>query len=460
MAKSKNEINMTLGAMLPKIIRFAIPLIFSSILQILFHTADVIVAGRFAGETSLAAVGACSSIINLIVTLFIGLSLGATIVVSKYYGEKDYAGMQKATHTAILMSIICGLFLTVLGNVVAKPVLHMLGVPDDVIGLATSYMKIYFLGAPFNILYNFASGIMRSYGDTKSPLRFITVAGIVNVILNLVFVIYFKMAASGVALATVISHALSAIFATKALMHINNGCHLDLKQLRIHKQQLFMIIKAGVPAGLQSILFSISNVLVSSSVNSFGTMVVAGNSAAMSIGNFVYTSMHATSQSAVTVASQNYGAKEFKRILKGWGICAICVSVVGILTSAAAVIFADTLLSIYSTNPQVIECGKIRINYLVATYTLCGFMEVSVACLRGIGHAVLPMVVSIFGVCVFRVFWIYTIFAAYRSLPCLYISYPISWVLTGVVQTVLFFMCLRKKEMLYNKSLEENAIGE
>ena len=355
MATDKHEINMTYGNLTAKIIRFAIPLVFSGILQLLFHTADTVVVGRFAGEASLAAVGACGPIINLIVNVFMGFSAGATIVVSRYYGENSYDGMQKATHTAITMSLLIGLFLAVVGNLLTEFMLRLVGVPQEVTELATAYLRIYFTGIPFIMLYNFASGIMRSYGDTKRPLYYLIVAGFINVVLNLVFVIKFKMAASGVALATIISQAVSAYLTLRALAKLDNGCHLDIKKLRIHKQQFDMIIRAGIPAGLQSSMFGISNLLISSSVNSFGTIAVAGNAAASSIEGFVLMPENAMTQAAVTAVAQNSGAKNFKRIFKSWQICTVCVVVAMALLGCGALVFDRPLLSFFSDNEEVIQ---------------------------------------------------------------------------------------------------------
>ncbi|MBE7026539.1 MAG: MATE family efflux transporter [Ruminococcaceae bacterium] len=455
MASSKHEINMTQGNMVPKIIRFAIPLVFSGILQLLFHTADTVVVGRFAGEASLAAVGACGPVINLIVNAFIGFSTGATIVVSRYFGENSYEGMQKATHSAITMSVIIGAFIAILGNLVVDFMIKFVGMPEDVIPLGRVYLRIYFSGAPFIMLYNFASGIMRSYGDTKRPLYYLIVAGVINVVLNLVFVIEFKMNVAGVALATIISQAVSAYLTLRTLTKVENGCNLDLKKLCIHKKQFVMIVRAGIPAGLQSCMFNISNLLISSSVNSFGTIAVAGNAAASSVEGFILVAETAMTQAAVTATAQNYGAKKFKRAFKAWQICTVCVIVAMLLLSVVALAFAKPILSAFSDNEAVLEIGVRRLFYIVPLYMMCGVMDIAVSSLRGIGYYIAPMMVSVFGICVFRVLWIYTVFAYYRTLPCLYISYPVSWMLTGAVQIVLFMICLKKQEKQYNESLKE-----
>ena len=452
MAKNKHEIDMTQGNMLGKIIRFSVPLIFSGALQLLFHTADTVVVGRFASEDALAAVGACGSITTLLVNIFMGFSAGATILISRYFGEKNFDGMQKATHTAITMSIIIGVILAIFGNLLSDFMLRLVGVPADIIGLASVYIKIYFAGTPFIMLYNFAAGIMRSYGDTKSPLYYLIIAGIINVILNLIFVIYFHMSAAGVSLATIISQAVSALLILRTLTKVDNGCRLSFKDLRIHKQQFVMIVSAGLPSGLQSAMFNISNLLIASSINSFGTIAVASTAAASSVEGFVLVAENALTQAAVTATAQNYGAKNFKRIFKAWRTCTVCVVAIMFSVSMVGVIFAPQFISIFSASEEIIAEGAIRLRCIVPLYALCGVMDVAVGCLRGMGYYIMPMIVSVFGICVFRVAWIYTIFAVYRSLPCLYISYPASWALTGMVQVTLFMVCLKKQRKLYNQS--------
>ena len=395
MSKNKHEIDMTHGNMTSKIIRFSVPLIFSGIIQRLFHVADTVVVGRFAGEASLAAVGSCGSLINLIVGLFTGLSLGATIVVSNYFGEKNRDGMEKATHTAVTMSFLSGVLLAIIGNIIAGPVLRLMGAPDDVIGLATLYIKIYFLGMPFDMAYNFASGIMRSYGDTKRPLYYLFTAGIINVILNLIFVIALKMDVAGVALATIISQAVSAALVLRALAKIDNGCHLDFKKLSIHKKELSMMVRAGIPAGLQSCMFSLSNTIVQSALNSLGTIAVAGYSAASSVTSFVFAVSNALASTAVTVSAQNYGYKDFKRILKGWRVCQVYSFVLLAFMGVVLYVFARPLLLLFTNNEDVMSYGFLLIYLYAPLFVLSGAMEMSVACLRGMGCTTLPMIVSV-----------------------------------------------------------------
>ena len=445
MAGDRNEINFTHGAMLGKIIRFAVPLVLSGILQLLFNSADMIVVGKFSGDSSLAAVSATSTITNLLINLFIGLSLGATVTVSRYFGKGHGEGMQKSAHTAVTLSFLCGLFLAVLGNLLAVPLLRFTGVPADIFPKSELYLRIIFAGMPFNMLYNFSSGIMRAYGDTKKPLIFLSIAGVINVCLNLFFVIVCGMDVAGVATATITSQAVSAFLVLKALTKVENGCRIHLNKLRIHKEQLKMILAAGIPSGLQSCMFSISNILIQTSINSFDTLTIAGSGAAGSIEGYVYVSMNAFSSTAVTMSSQNYGAGKIKRILKGWGLCLLCTTLTGLALGWTVIAFSKPLATLFVSDATSITKAMERVLYVISLYFLCGCMEVSTGVTRGMGYYVHPMILSIFGVCVFRISWIYTIFAKIHTLPCLYISYPISWALTFVIQSVIFVILAKKK---------------
>ena len=445
MAGDRNEINFTYGAMLGKIIKFAVPLMLSGILQLLFNSADMIVVGKFSGDHALASVSATSTITNLLINLFIGLSLGATVTVSRYFGKGHGEGMQKSAHTAVTLSFLCGLFLAVLGNILAVPLLKFTGVPTEILPYSTLYLRIIFAGMPFNMLYNFSSGIMRAYGDTKKPFLYLSIAGVINVCLNLFFVIVCHMSVEGVATATITAQAISAFLVLRALTKVDNGCRIHIKKLCIHKEQLKMILAAGIPSGLQSCMFSISNILIQSSINSFGANVIAGSGAGGSIEGYVYVSMNAFGNAAVTMSSQNYGAHKIRRILKGWLLCLACVSIAGVLVSWTAVFFSKPLVGLFVSNPEVIAIGMERLFYIGILYFLCGCMEVSTGVTRGMGYYIHPMIISVFGVCVFRVLWIYTAFAKIHTLPCLYISYPISWILTFLIQSTIFVILVNKK---------------
>ena len=445
----KYEIDMCHGPLLGKILVIYIPLMLSGILQLLFNAADIIVVGQFAGNESLAAVGSTGALINLIINLFIGLSVGANVLVARYYGANQQAELKEMVQTAIATSVISGILLVFVGFFVAKPALTLMGTPDDVVGQSVLYMRIYFAGMPFMMAYNFGAAVLRAVGDTKRPLYYLLIAGIVNVILNLIFVIYFSMHVAGVATATVISQAISAVLVIRCLLKTDSVYKLELKGIKISMDKLGKMFKIGLPAGVQGALFSISNVLIQSSVNSFGSVAMAGNTAGSNIEGFVYTSMNAFYQSAISFCGQNYGAKEYKRVGKALFICEVLVILVGLLLGNGAYLAGGTLLKLYSSDPEVISYGILRMRYISVIYFLCGMMDVMVGGLRGIGYSIMPMLVSLTGACLFRIVWIYTIFQEVRTLPCLYISYPISWILTFSVHLICFLIVYKK---LFRKS--------
>ena len=442
--KKSYELDMCNGPILGKILVFAIPLMISGILQLLFNAADIIVVGRFTGSQALAAVGSTSALINLIINLFIGVSVGANVVVARNYGAKDYDGIHGAVHTSVLTAIWGGIILIFVGILLARPMLEMMGTPEDVINLSVLYMRIYFVGMPAFMMYNFGAAILRAIGDTKRPLYFLTLSGVVNVVLNLFFVIVFHMGVAGVALATIISQAISAFLIILCLMKMDGPCHLDFKHLKFHPEQLESMLRIGLPAGLQGAIFSISNVLIQSSVNSFGSQVMAGNTAAGNIEGFVYNSMNAVYQTSLSFTSQNMGAKKFDRINKILFQCLLVVTAIGLVMGGGAYLLGEPLLGIYTSSPEVVSYGLIRLKYVCATYFLCGLMDVMVGTIRGMGYSIMPMLVSLTGACAFRVIWIFTIFQMNRTLDCLYISYPISWVLTAGVHLICYFI-VRKK---------------
>ena len=442
--KRTYEMDMCSGPILSKILAFALPLMLSGILQLLFNAADIVVVGRFAGSEALAAVGSTSSLINLIINMFIGLSIGANVVAARSYGARDAEAVSETVHTAVFSALVGGVILIFAGILLARPMLTLMGTPDDVIDQSALYMRIYFIGMPAFMLYNFGAAILRAIGDTKRPLYFLTLAGVVNVVFNLIFVIVFKMGVAGVALATIISQIISAALITLCLIKTEGPCHLDIKQLKFHKKSLMEMLRIGLPAGLQGTIFNISNVLIQSSVNSFGSLVMAGNTAASNIEGFVYTAMNAVYQTSLSFTSQNMGAKEFKRVDKVLVQCLLVVAVVGIVLGNGAYLFGSQLLGIYSSSPEVIQYGLVRLSLVSATYFLCGLMDVFVGSIRGLGYSIMPMLVSLTGACLFRVIWIFTIFQVERTLFCLYISYPISWVLTTSIHAVCYLL-VRKK---------------
>lgn len=445
---NKYEMDMCNGPLLRKILIFSIPLMLSGMLQLLFNAADIVVVGQFAGSDALAAVGSTSSLTNLLVNVFMGLSVGANVLVARFYGAGQKKELDEMIHTAITTSFVCGAALVVLGMVLARPALTLMDTPSDVIDQSVLYMRIYFAGMPVMMLYNFGSAVLRAIGDTKRPLYYLLFAGVINVVLNMIFVICFHMDVAGVALATVLSQAVSAILVIRCLVLNDGDVKLDLKRLRIVPDKLIKMIQIGVPAGLQGAMFSISNVLIQSSVNSFGSLAMAGNTAGQNIEGFVYTAMNALHQGAVSFAGQNYGARKIKRIAKTALICELTVTVVGIILCAIVLPLAPVLLKLYSKDPVVIQYGVDRLEIICTTYFLCGMMDVMVGILRGMGFSIAPMIVSLTGVCAFRVVWIYTIFAKYRTLDSLYLSYPVTWATTFFIQLMIFIIVykrLRKK---------------
>lgn len=442
--KGSYEIDMTTGPLLGKICKFAIPLALSSILQLLFNAADIIVVGNFAGSTALAAVGSTGALINLIVNVFIGLSVGTNVLVARYYGSGQRKDLEETVHTSITVSLVGGAILIVIGIILAEPLLLLMGTPADVIDQATLYMRIFFVGMPVNMLYNFGAAVLRSVGDTKRPLYYLVIAGIVNVILNLFFVIVCHLDVAGVAIATVISQTISAALVLICLVRSDGPYSVNLKKLRIKKDKLIGMARIGLPAGFQGAIFSISNVLIQSSINSFGSTVMAGSTAAANIEGFVYVAMNAFHQAALSFTSQNIGAGKFERVNKILASCVFLVSVVGIVLGVGAYLLGTPLLGIYSSDPQVISYGLERMFLVCMPYFLCGIMDVMVGSLRGMGYSVVPMIVSIIGACGLRVLWIYTIFAVNRTLFVLFLSYPVSWAITAACHLLCYFVLYHK----------------
>ena len=440
------------GNLFSGIVNFTVPIILTSLLQLLFNAADLVVVGQFCGSMSVAAVGATGALTNLMVNFFIGLSIGTGVAVAHGIGSREDWEVHCIVHTALPLSLVSGLVLTVLGVAFSRTFLHWMGTPDTVLPLSAVYMEIYFGGVTFAMIYNFSAAILRAAGDTKSPLLFLFIAGVVNVVLNVFFVLVCQMNVAGVALATTISQAISAVLVTMALMRRNDACKLDLKKLHFYKPQLRKMIRIGLPAGIQSSLFSISNVLIQSSINSFGDVLMSGNAAASNIEGFVYVCLNAFHQTAVNFIGQNAGARQHKRVYRILWICLACVTVVGIVTGSLAYVLGPKLLAIYITDsPEAIAYGLTRMAFICLPYFLCGLMDVSTGALRGIGASLTPMLISVLGVCGFRVLWIYTIFQmpAYHTPQCLYISYAVSWILTFLCQMAAFIVFFRREERKY-----------
>lgn len=443
--KSKFSMDMCSGSIAKKMFQFAIPLMFSGILQLLFNAADIIVVGNFAGDESLAAVGATTSIINLLTTLFIGMSVGANVLVANYIGAKKTVDLHKTVHTAMTLSVICGLILTVIGLIGAPFVLKLMKTPDDVIELAVIYLRTYFMGMTAVMVYNFGSAILRAVGDTKRPLVFLIAAGIINVVLNLIFVIIFNWGVFGVGLATVISQVVSAILTTRCLIKEKSEIKLDIKSLTLDKNKLFRILQIGLPAGLQGMLFSLANVFIQSSVNSFGTTVIAGNSASANVEGFAFTSMNAFHQAAISFTSQNVGARKGERINKILYTALTYAFVVGALFCVIYISLGDKLIGLYTNSDSVIEAGVTRLTIIALSYVLAGMMDVVVGSLRGLGYSFVPMTVSVIGICALRLVWLATVFQIeqYHTIETIYYTYPLSWIVT-LTAHLASFVIIRK----------------
>ncbi len=444
MASKRHEIDMCNGPLGPKILAFTLPLMLSSILQLLFNAADVIVVGRYASDASLAAVTSTGSLVNLLVNLFMGLSIGANVVVAQAIGHNDAKRTERAVHTSLLVSLISGLLLMAVGFFTARQLLEWMSSPENVIELSSLYLRIYFLGMPASLFYNFGSALLRATGDTRRPLNYLSFAGVLNVCLNLLLVIVFHLDVAGVAIATITSQYVSALLILRCLLRETGPLHLELSRLRIDKEIFGAIVRIGLPAGFQGVVFSLSNVVIQSSINSFGDIVMAGSGAAANIESFVYMAMNAFYQSCLTFTSQNYGAGRRERVDKTLLWCQLYVVITGLVLGNLAYLFGPQLLSIYTPSAEVAAQGMIRMSYIAVPYFLCGVMDVMVGSLRGLGWSVAPMVVSILGVCGIRLLWVATAFQAVRTPGCLYISYPITWVVTGAVH-IICFLIIRKR---------------
>ena len=443
-ARISYRMDMTEGPLTTKIIKFTIPVMLTGILQLLFNTADVIVVGRFTGKTALAAVGSTGSLINLLVSLFMGLSIGTNVLVARYQGAKDDKAVSETVHTSIALGIVGGLILLIIGVVATRPLLEMMATPEDVIDQSTLYMRILFFGMPLNLILNFGAAILRAIGDTKRPLYYLTIAGVINLFLNIFLVTVFSLGVAGVAIATVISEGVSCVLILLCLKHETGAIRLYFNRIKINPSKCVDIMKIGLPAGLQGCIFSISNVLIQSSVNSFGSTVMAGNTAASNIEGFVYVSMNSLHQTCISFTSQNFGAGKFKRIKMVLINCLVIVAITGLVLGNSAYFFGKFLLSAYNNEAEVISYGLIRLSIISTMYFLCGLMDVMVGAMRGIGYSILPMIVSLVGACGLRIVWIYTVFVKFRTLDILFISYPVTWTITFLSHLVCYYIVTRK----------------
>ena len=444
MFSRNRDIDMCSGPLFSKILIFALPIMAMNFLQLLFNAADMIVVGRFSGDKALAAVGATSSLINLIVNLFMGLSVGTSVIVARDYGAGQPAAVSRSVHTSIAISIIGGLIAMVAGLVLCEPLLDIMGTPKDIIDLSVLYMKIYFIGLPASMVYNFGAAILRAIGDSRRPMYYLIIAGIVNVIFNLFFVIVLHMSVEGVAWATVISQYLSMLLIMICLYRSDGAIRFMPRQMRIDGHKLKEIVKIGLPAGLQGLLFSISNVLIQSAVNSFGSTMVAASSAAGNVEGFVGTTMNAYYNAAITFTGQNMGAKKYDRIDTIAKVCTVLIFATWILLGGATLLFGRPLLGIYTSDPEVIELGMLRMNVMMVAYFTCGMMNVYPGLTRGMGYSILPMLCTLVGACLMRIVWLATFFTWYPTVIMLFVCYPVTWALAGLGQVGSFFYARRQ----------------
>ena len=445
---------------MPKMLKFAVPLMLSSILQLLFNAADVVVVGKFAGDDALAAVGCTGSLINLLINLFMGLSVGANVMVARHFGAKREDELKKSVHTSMLLSVLGGLLLTGVGVLFTEGILELMETPAEVLPLAALYLRIYFMGMVPNMVYNFGSAILRAIGDTKRPMYFLTLAGVVNVCLNLIFVIVLSWGVAGVAVATVISQTISAVLVVLCLLKESGAIKLKIKDLRIDKKELLAILRIGIPAGLQGCIFSLSNVVIQKSINGFGKVTVSGNSAAANLEGFVYVSMNALHQATLSFMSQNYGAGRYERLKKIAVSGILCVTATGLTLGNLEYFFGKTLLGIYTSSENVIDAGLVRMSIICTTYCLCGMMDVMVGALRGLGYSFVPMIVSLCGVCGIRLVWLFTVFEMeeYHLVETVYVSYPISWLATFLIHLGSYIVISRK--MKTRLAMKQLTAGE
>ena len=441
---SKYEIDMCNGSILDKLISFSIPLMLSGILQLLFNAVDIIVVGQFTGNEALAAVGSTTALINVFVNLFIGISLGASVLAARFYATGQEKEMSETVHTSITLALISGIAMGIIGVIAAKGALKLMDTPDNVLNLSTLYMRIYFMGMPFFMLYNYGAAILRAVGDTKRPLLFLIISGATNVLLNLLLVIQFHLGVAGVAIATVISQCISCVLVLRCLYLSDGSYQLRFNKLGMKTRYVKQIFQIGIPAGIQSTIINFSNVLLQSSVNSFGSVAMAGYTAANNILGFLYVSVNSITQACMSFTSQNYGVRKFKRMDKVLLECLGLTVMVALVLGGGSYLFGAELMHIYTKSTKVIECGVDIMLYTTVTYFLCGIMDLLPGALRGMGHSTVPMILSVIGTVGTRIVWIYAIFPYHRSLDFLFISYPVSWFLTIVMQVICFYF-VRKK---------------
>lgn len=442
--KNKYEIDMLNGSIMDKLISFALPLALSGILQLLFNAVDLIVVGRFGPEGSLAAVGATTSLINMTTNLFIGMSVGVSVLAARFHATGRDKEMSETVHTAITLGIVAGVIMLLVGQIFSRWALTLMGTPENVLDMAVQYMQIYFLGMIFFMVYNYGAAVLRAVGDTKRPLIFLVISGLSNAALNLFFVIVMNMGVAGVAIGTVISQGIACTLVLICLHRADASYRLRFSKLTIKKEHLKKILQVGVPAGLQGTIIDFSNVLLQSSVNSFGDVAMSGYTAANNLFGFTYVATNAVTQACMNFTSQNYAAGKFERLKKVFGNCALLSFIVCAVMGSAIFFFSEQILKIYTSGDDVIACGVQVLTYSTLTYFLCGWMDLVPGALRGLGHATAPMILSLVGTVGFRLLWIYGIFPANRELSFLFISYPGSWATTLIMQIICFYIVWKK----------------
>lgn len=453
MKNNKYEIDMCNGTLMDKLISFSLPLMLSGILQLLFNAVDIIVVGRFTGSQALAAVGSTTALINIFTNLFIGISLGANVLAARFYASGKEKEMSETVHTSITLALISGLVMALAGVLLARFALNLMGTPNDIIDQSVLYMRIYFLGMPFFMLYNYGAAILRAVGDTKRPLFFLVISGMTNAVLNLVLVIVFHMGVAGVAIGTIVSQLISSILVLRCLYTSNTSYRLYFSKLGIKTQYLKQIFQVGIPAGIQSTVINLSNALLQSSVNSFGSVAMAGYTAANNIFGFLYMSVNAVTQSCMSFTSQNYGVKKLKRMDRVLLDCMILSVGVTLTLGCGAYFFGPELLKIYTSDADVIRCGVEVLAFTTVPYFCCGIMDLLPGALRGMGYSGVPMILSIIGTVGTRIVWIFGLFPAHRSLSFLFISYPVSWILTILMQAVCFCFVRKHVHQSVNRDL-------
>ena len=455
--KNRFEIDMCNGSLMDKLISFSLPLMLSGILQLMFNAVDIVVVGRFAGSQALAAVGSTTALINVFTNLFIGVSLGANVLAARFFASEREKEMSETVHTAIALAIISGIIMTFIGLIFSRVALELMGTPEDVINQATLYMRIYFVGMPFFMLYNYGAAILRAVGDTKRPLAFLIVAGVTNALLNLFLVIVCHLGVAGVAIGTIASQLISCILVLRCLCKTEGSYRLYFSKLKIRSWYVKRIFQVGLPAGIQSTVINFSNVLLQSSVNSFGSVAMAGNTAANNIFGFLYVTVNSFSQTCMSFTSQNYGVGKWKRMDKVLIECIMLSVGVTVVLGTCAYVFGPEILRIYTSDAPVIQCGEQILLYTTLTYFLCGLMDLFPGALRGMGYSAVPMVLSVIGTVGTRIIWIFGVFPRHRSLDVLFISYPASWLITIILQVICFYFV--RKKVQWNLKSEKPMAG-